>query len=99
MDPLLLPPWAQLMTWLGLAAFLVVSLARGWLITKHSHEEVTGQLAKRLEDRDALIVELRAQNVALDTRNDLLAGQVQQMVEAAHTSAAALQALPKAVGG
>lgn len=93
-----LPPWASLTTWIGLAAFVVVSVARGWLKPKSSVDELKEQWEKRIADKDALIAELRETNRLQDERNDLLANQVAQMVEAAHMSAAALSSLPQAAG-
>jgi len=94
-DPLGLPPWASLTTWIGMASFVVISVIRGWLRPKSFVDEIVAQLEKRLADRDELIKELRASYAAVDARNDLLADQVRQLLEVGHTSAAALQALPR----
>lgn len=102
-----LPPWASLATWVGLVVAVVVSLFRRWLVPKSHVDQVVGLMKERLadmesriNDRDALISELRAANSALDARNDLLSDQVRQLVGVGHTTAAAIttQAVGVAAG-
>lgn len=93
--PEVLGAWVQLGLAGGMLVMLGVALSKGWLWTGASVERVTEQLQLRLDDRDKVIEQLRATNEALDVRNDILAGQVQQLVEVGITSNAALSALPR----
>jgi hypothetical protein len=87
-----LPPWASLATWVGLVVTVLVSVFKRWLVPKSHHAEVVRQLEARLDDRDELIRELRAANIALDARNDMLSDQVRQLVGMGHSTAAAITA-------
>lgn len=99
MDPLLTGiPWGTVGPVLGLAIFVILSVARGWLIPKITHDQHIQIMQQRIDDKDVLIAELRRTYEAVDKRNDELADQVRQLVEVGHTSAAALSALPRAGG-
>jgi len=87
--------WVQLGLVGGILFGFWVSLNRGWLWTGGSVKLVIDQMEKRISDRDMLISELRTTNQAHNTRNDLLADQVRQLVQVGITSNAALTALPQ----
>lgn len=93
--PDILASWVQLGLAGGMIVTFVTALIRGWLWTGASVAKVTEQLQLRIDDRDEVIKELRATNKAHDERNDMLAGQIQQMLEVGRTSNAALTALPR----
>lgn len=105
----MLPPWASLATWVGLVIAVLISMWKGWLTPKSQVDKYLALMEKRLaervadmesriNDRDAIIVELRAANAALDARNDLLSDQVRQLVGVGQTTAAAITAQVIEVG-
>lgn len=96
MEPLASFPWVQVGSVAGLVGLLVVSLIRGWLWTGSSVDKVIDQMEKRIKEKEETNAELRRANAALDARNDLLAEQLREMMEVGRTSAAALNALPRA---
>lgn len=87
MDPLLASPWAGVATYTGLAALVVLSVIRGWLIPRSSHE-------REIAHYEARIVELKATNELVDARNDMLAEQIRMLTDGLRTANAALSALP-----
>lgn len=87
MDPLLSSPWSALGTFSGLAVLIVISIMRGWLIPKATHE-------REIAHYEARITELKSTNDLVDARNDMLAEQIRMLTDGLRTSNAALSALP-----
>lgn len=94
-----LPPWASLATWVGLVVAVVISLFKRWLVPKSHHAEVVRQWEARLNDRDELIRELRAANIALDARNDMLSDQIRELVGLGHSTAEVVKATVAGTNG
>lgn len=96
MDPTLsLPGWANLSIGGFFVVVLFLGLWRGWIWTKPSVEELKIQHQKALEDKDRQIAQWREAYMNADARNDRLAEYLNDMVEVARTSNAALASLPR----
>jgi hypothetical protein len=52
--------WPSLLTWGGLVVLVLVSVVRGWLVPKASHEREISILEKRIEEKTAEAIEWRA---------------------------------------
>lgn len=86
--------WTQF----GLAGFifllLMMAFARGWVFSRKSVEDMIRVYEGRLDDKNAVIADLKAAVAASERRNDMLSAQVGQLVELGRTSNAVLNALP-----
>lgn len=83
-------PWANL----GVGGLILLGFIRGWIYSSRGIERIITTFEARLKDKDEQIQELRSRANALDARNDLLARQVQSLVEVGHTAGAVLTSLP-----
>lgn len=78
----------------ALVSLAVISIYRGWLWTKPAVDKLCNRYDKELENKDKELEFWRQAFQAADKRNDKLADYVQELMEVARTSNAALSSLP-----